>query len=220
MQVVFARHGESHANVNKIISNRGLRHGLTPKGREQAMALGQNLKRHGISRAFSSSILRAIETTILAANELGVDYEVVDALREVDCGVLEGRSDDAAWDELQTLYRAWAVQGDHEGHIEGGENIGDIAGRFLPFLEGLISKYGDSDESILCVAHGGLLWMMLPHVLDNVSLDQMADLGVDYTAYVVTEFRSGRLLGLDWNGTPLSPDAASTENASSYRWAF
>jgi broad specificity phosphatase PhoE len=215
MQIVFARHGESYANVNRIISNRGLQYGLTSKGREQAVALARKLKGQGISRAFSSSILRAIETTILAARELGVDYQVVDALREVDCGALEGRSDDGAWEELQSLYQAWAVQGDHERRIEGGEGVTDVRGRFLPFLESLISRYGDTDERILCVAHGGLYWMMLPHVLDNVSLEQMVDLGMDYTSCVVSEYRSGRLLGLEWNGAPLALDAASGGNASS-----
>lgn len=220
MQIVFARHGESYANVNNILSNTGLKYGLTSTGREQAVTLGRNLQDHGITRAFCSTILRAIETTVLAANELGVDYEAVDALREVHCGVLEGRSDKAAWDELMSVYQAWTVEGDHEQRIEGGENVADIHARFLPFLEGLIREYGETDERILCVSHGGMLWMILPYILHNLNLPGMRDLGMDYTTYVVTEFGDGRLIGLNWNGTAMDPDEAPELNASSDRWVF
>ena len=30
--------------------------------------------------------------------------------------------------------------------------------RFVPFVEGLVAQYGDTDANLLCVAHGGVLW--------------------------------------------------------------
>ena len=44
----------------------------------------------------SSPVLRAIEASVIVANRLDVEYEFVDALREFDCGILEGRIDEAA----------------------------------------------------------------------------------------------------------------------------
>ncbi|MBK9055673.1 MAG: histidine phosphatase family protein [Chloroflexi bacterium] len=43
MRFYFVRHGESEANILHEMSNRGWKHGLTEKGREQAAALAYNL---------------------------------------------------------------------------------------------------------------------------------------------------------------------------------
>ena len=50
-----------------------------------------------ITHIFSSSVLRAIETSVILTNRLDLDFEVVEALREYDCGILEDRSDEASW---------------------------------------------------------------------------------------------------------------------------
>ncbi len=51
MRIYLIRHGESQANLLHEISNRGLRHGLTPKGREQAETkkLLQRIARQSLS---------------------------------------------------------------------------------------------------------------------------------------------------------------------------
>ena len=41
MKLYFVRHGESEANLLHELSNRGLRHGLTDLGREQAGLLAE-----------------------------------------------------------------------------------------------------------------------------------------------------------------------------------
>ena len=91
MRIYFARHGESYANTLGEMSARGLKHPLTPVGRQQALALAKRLRPSKINRIFSSPILRAIETSVLIANELGIEYEVTDALREYDVGILEDK---------------------------------------------------------------------------------------------------------------------------------
>jgi broad specificity phosphatase PhoE len=97
MRIYFTRHGESQANLLHEISNRGLRYGLTRKGREQAVTLAHRLQDSPITHIFSSPVLRAVETSVILANRLDLDFEVVEALREYDCGILEGRSDEAGW---------------------------------------------------------------------------------------------------------------------------
>lgn len=42
MRLLFARHGESEANVDRVFSNRGWGHPLTPAGREQARVLAES----------------------------------------------------------------------------------------------------------------------------------------------------------------------------------
>ncbi len=145
MRIIFARHGESQANLLQQISNRGLVHGLTLRGREQAAALAQRLAPEGITRIYTSPLLRAVETAVLVADRLQVEYEVVDALREYDCGEIEGRSDAAAWQRWQELFDAWMERGELDYRLAGGESFNDIRARFLPFIEGLVRDYGADD---------------------------------------------------------------------------
>ena len=200
MRIYFTRHGESQANVLHQISNRGLVHPLTPKGREQAVALADKLRDRAITRIYSSPVLRAIETSIIVADRLNLEYEVMDALREYDCGIAEGRSDAAAWQMWQELFNDWVVHKRWERRIEGGESFYDIRNRFVPFIEHLVTQYGDTDASLLCVAHGGVYWMMLPLVLPNVDNDLMEKHGFPNTTCIVSELGPDGLRCIEWDG--------------------
>jgi broad specificity phosphatase PhoE len=200
MRIYFARHGESQANLLHEISNRGLRHGLTRRGREQAISLAQRLEGRQITHIYCSPLLRAIETSVIVANRLNLDYEVIDALREYDCGILEGRSDEAAWKEWKGQFDAWVVHRRWEQRIEGGESFQDIRARFEPFVEHLTERYAATDAEIICIAHGGLYWMMLPVVLRNVDTDLIARYRFEYTACIIAELRSDGLICVEWNG--------------------
>jgi broad specificity phosphatase PhoE len=105
MKIYFARHGESQANIQRVFSNRGLKHPLTPAGRLQAAQLARRLQDRSVTCIYSSPVLRAVETSIVVAHALGIDYEVADALRENDVGVLEGRADDEAWQAIRLRLR-------------------------------------------------------------------------------------------------------------------
>jgi len=203
MRLYFARHGESQANIVREISNRGLKHPLTRKGREQAVALADRLRGLPIRRIYSSPVLRAIETTIIVAHRLDLEYEIVDALREYDCGLIEGRSDDECHRLWRELFDDWVLHQRWDRCLEGGETFYNIRDRFVPFIEGLIRKHRESDDNWLCVAHGGLYWMMLPLVLNNVNTDLIARYQFDYTSCIVSELRPEGLVCIEWNGVAI-----------------
>ena len=184
MRIYFARHGESQANLRHEIANRGFRYGLTPKGREQANTLAQHLMDQEITHIYSSPILRAIETSIILANQLNIDYEIVEALREYDCGSLEGHSDEASWKRWHELFDTWTVQKDWKQCIEGGETFLDIQNRFVPFIDKLTNQFGNSETRILCISHGGIYRLMLPLVLRNVDEETIGLHGIDYTTCI------------------------------------
>jgi broad specificity phosphatase PhoE len=200
MRIYFTRHGESQANVLRQISNRGLTHPLTHNGREQAAALADKLRDRAVTRIYTSPMLRAIETSIIVAERLKVDYEVTDALREFDCGSAEGRADEAAWQMWQTVFDDWTIHRRWEQRIERGESFYDVRDRFVPFIEGLVAQYGDTDANLLCVAHGGVLWLMLPLVLSNVNNDMMSKYGFDHTTCIVAELGLKGLRCVEWGG--------------------
>ena len=200
MRIHFTRHGESQANLLHEKSIRGLRHGLTRKGREQAVSLAHRFQGVPITRIYSSPLLRAIETSVILANRLDLDYEVVDALREYDCGILEGRSDEASWQLWRELFDAWVIHKRWEKRIEGGETFHDIRERFVPFIEGLVRQYGSTEEGVICVSHGGVYYQMLPLVLKNVDNALMSKHGFGYTTNIVSESRPEGLICVEWNG--------------------
>lgn len=159
-----------------------------------------------MARIYSSPVLRAIETSVILAHRLNVEYEVTDALREYDCGVLEGRSDEEAWQGWQELFDAWVVHRRWEQRIAGGESFYDIRSRFEPFIDGLVERYGDSEINVACVAHGGVYWMMLPLVLRNVDIDLIAQHGFEYAACIVAESHATGLYCVEWNGQLVGKD--------------
>lgn len=203
MRICFSRHGESHANILHEISNCGLKHSLTRKGREQANTLAIKLQQHSIKHIYSSPVLRALETSMVVAHRLGLDYDVVEALREYDCGILEGRADEVAWRRWKALFDDWVVHQHWEQCIEGGESFYDVKERFVPFIEGLIYQYQGTNKEILCMGHGGLYWMMLPLVLVNVDHALVAQYGFDYITCIVAELRPEGLICLEWNGVKI-----------------
>ena len=200
MRITFTRHGESQANILRQISNRGLTHPLTHNGREQAAALADKLRDRAVTRIYTSPMLRAIETSIIVAERLKVDYEVTDALREFDCGSAEGRADAAAWQMWHEVFDAWTLHRRWEQRIEDGESFYDVRDRFVPFIEELVAQYGDTDANLLCVAHGGVLWLMLPLVLSNVNNDMMSKYRFDHTTCIVAELGLNGLRCVEWGG--------------------
>jgi 2,3-bisphosphoglycerate-dependent phosphoglycerate mutase len=203
MRIYFTRHGESQANILHQIANRGLVHPLTRKGREQAAALADKLQHRAISRIYTSPLLRAIETSVIVAERLGIEYEVTDALREYDCGIAEGRSDEAGWQMWRELFDDWTVHRRWARRIEGGESFYDVRDRFVPFIERLVVQYGDSAANLLCVAHGGILWMMLPMVLPNVNCDLMTKHEFGHTTCIVSELGPNGLRCVEWDGVKI-----------------
>ena len=66
---------------------------------------------------------------------LAVPVEITDALREFDCGIIEGKSDPQSWQIHIQTRQAWFLHKEWAKRIEGGESFLDIQARFLPFID-------------------------------------------------------------------------------------
>jgi broad specificity phosphatase PhoE len=216
MYLYFVRHGESEANLLHEISNRGQKHGLTSRGREQVATLATQLVPRNVTHLFSSPLLRATQTADILAESLGVTYQVTDALREYDCGVLEGRSDEAAWIRYRQIRADWIAHHRWEVRIEAGESFHDMEQRFVPFIQQLLRTNTQVESSIVCIGHGGLYACMLPLILQNVSFTMAANFPFPNTAYVLAELQSQNLVCLEWcNCDPCLSETGSSLNRQS-----
>ncbi len=200
MKLYFARHGESEANVQGVISNRGYQHPLTQKGRQQAHALVDALRDVPLTHIYTSPLQRALETAQIVAGARGLRYEISDALREYDCGVLEGQRDPVSWAIHEQTWRAWLVDDRPETCPEGGESFVDIQRRFVPFIDSLVAQYAGTTAEILLVGHGGTYRAMLPLVLRNIDRPFAVAQAIANTAYIVAAWQDKALVCTSWCG--------------------
>jgi broad specificity phosphatase PhoE len=203
MRLYFARHGQSEANVLRVISNRGLVHPLTELGREQATQLAQTLLAVPISKIYSSPLLRAQQTAKIVAATLKLPVEIADALREPDCGIAEGRSDESAWAEHRQAWIAWLDEQRYDYRIEGGESFNDLRARFVPFIDRLLAEHDGTSDQLLLISHGELLIMMLSVMLTNAGEVFAEPRSIPNTGTIVVERQAAGWVCVAWCGVAL-----------------
>ena len=198
MRVLFARHGESEANVRHEIANRDSTHALTATGRLQAEALGASLGSQRVTQIVSSPLRRAVATSEIVGRVLGVPVGVAEALREYDCGVFEGRSDEAAWKAYAEVQAQWLEHGRADARMDGGESLADMHARLALFVRDLVAASGRNDCVVL-IGHGGLYRCVLPGILVGIDPKVARDRGLGYARYVIADARpDGALECVDW----------------------
>lgn len=201
MRLYFVRHGESEANIQHEMSNRGWKHGLTAKGREQAAALAHNLRTLNVRKIFTSPLMRAVQTAEILADGLGLEVEITDALREFDCGIAEGHADEEHWAMWRWVMDEWLVRGRGDARIPEGESLTDIHARFFPLITQLVAEEQSDDEALILIGHGGLYMTVLPTLLPDVGLRFIGQF--PNTGYVLVETQGSKFICLEWCGTVL-----------------
>ncbi len=199
LRFFFVRHAQSEANVLGIFSNIGWKHPLTDLGRMQAKGLAEYLANEKVTRIFSSPVMRAVQTSEILSNRLGIPFTIAAGLREYDVGEFEGMPIDAGKDFKREVEAAWYNQKDYARCMPGGESFLDIRARFVPFVQELVNAYQNSDETMVLVSHGGIFYAMLPEILTNVSWSEMQTRKFSNTGYVVAELQpDATLMCVDW----------------------
>jgi len=136
----LARHGETEWTVTRRHTSRTdvL---LTPRGEEQALALGSALAGVEFDRVLSSPMTRALATARLAG--FGERVERVDALREFDYGEYEGLTTS----QIRAKRPDWDLFRDG---CPGGETAAQVAKRVRPLLD----EISASDQRVVLFGHG------------------------------------------------------------------
>jgi broad specificity phosphatase PhoE len=173
---------------------------LTERGKEQAKTLVNTLRDIPISVIFSSPILRARETASIVSQSFHLPYQITDALREYDCGILEDRADEESWKQHRKYYEDWTLRRSLQNKPEGGESFIDILNRFQPFIESLKQM---PNQDILLIGHGGLFHLMLPHILLNIDDEFVRTHNIGYTECITAELSSNGFACLQWGDIQL-----------------
>jgi probable phosphoglycerate mutase len=201
MKLYFVRHGESEANIQHVISNRDSPFGLTRRGRGQAATLADKLRDVPMTAIYSSPVLRARETAEILSRSFHLPYQITEALREYDCGILEEKSDAESWKLHGEIAADWTLNHNYLRKPDGGESYLDIKKRFIPFVKGFAQNGWHSQDHILFVSHGGLLQLMLPEVLKNVDHTFVRSHGIGHTQCILVESIHNELVCKQWGDT-------------------
>jgi broad specificity phosphatase PhoE len=158
-RIFWIRHGENWANLTKEFSHRKIDYSLTPRGLLQARQTGAYLAGKGLQAVYSSPLKRAIQTAEQIAGPLGLPFQVLEDLRELNVGTLE---DELPTPEVWTLHDSilgeW-IRGDTTRSLPGGEDYPTLWKRMCSAFK--IATDGQEDRRIAMVAHGGNLFCTL-----------------------------------------------------------
>lgn len=204
MRIVFVRHG--HPNYEKDC--------LTPLGRLHGEAAAERLAEEGMSRIFSSTCGRALETAGFLAERLHLEVERCDFMREISWGSTDGSplpfgghpwdtADDMAARGESRLDPDWAVKPPFAGNrlTLCADRIADETDRWLAALgyvrEGLY--YRQTKAASLTVAafgHGGASAAILSHLFNLPFPFVCSAMGPHYTGVTIVDFgdREGALV--------------------------
>ncbi len=153
-QILLVRHGQTAWNAaGRLQGHTDIE--LDATGRDQALAVAKTLGEAGITRVWSSDLLRARQTAAIIAEHLGLAAPQVDPeLRERKFGVFEGLTRDECAVNHPDAWRAWVAQ---TGHPPGGEPRDEAISRMQRALSRVLAE-----GTTLVVSHGGVmrLWLM------------------------------------------------------------
>jgi probable phosphoglycerate mutase len=191
----LARHGESRANIEGVLSHRAGQHSLTDRGRRQARALAEWLAREQISAIYSSPLHRALETASTVSERVGPGILTREQLREVNVGDLDGRSDDEAWTIYHSVVGRWR-SGDAAARFPGGEDYREAESRLISVLGEIMS--GPPRPRVAVISHGEILTQVLSRLVD---LPVGTPAALDVAAVIVLEREGVVWRCLRWNST-------------------
>lgn len=151
MTLYLLRHGESVANVTHTFASRKLDLPLTEFGFEQVKQIASPMKALGFSKIYTSPLIRAQQTAEIVGNTCGLKPIVLEALCEIDVGILDGKCIEEQ--NRQMIYddviSKWDKRQNQAG-FQDGESLSDVKKRIDNFL----SNIDNTDTKVLVVGHG------------------------------------------------------------------
>jgi probable phosphoglycerate mutase len=169
LRLVLARHGQTQANVDRILDTVLPGPPLTDLGRLQADALGRELAAGAegtVTALYHSPARRAEETAARVAEHLGLAPVEVPGVHEAQVGHLEGRNDEPAIREFRRVFECW-----EDGELglahPGGESGRQVLARYRTAVADLRERHGDGGTIVL-VCHGAALRLAAQDLVDRV----------------------------------------------------
>ncbi|CCQ14369.1 Phosphoglycerate mutase family protein [Rhodococcus sp. AW25M09] len=180
-KLILVRHGQTTANVAKVLDTAPPGAELTELGHQQAEKYAQTWVGHPPAVLVSSRALRAKQTAGYIERATGVPLVVSDGIHETFAGDLEDRDDPDAHREFTEIFHRWHT-GDLAAAVSGGDSGHSVLERYVPVLDALRMQYlGDETAGdVVVVSHGAAI-RLVAAVLAGVDGSFAADNHLDNT---------------------------------------
>jgi len=158
----YIRHGHNPANQARQLSHKVIDYPLTDLGVSQATALaGQLVRQPAPAAIYASPLRRAAQTAEIIAARTGCRVVIIEGLRELDVGELDGRSDEEAWTVYHQVLADWRA-GRHGTSFPGGEDYFQVTARLAAAMGAALSHPPGS--RILIAGHGAVIRAAIPAI--------------------------------------------------------
>lgn len=159
VDVYVMRHGETEANVQRVLSGRG-DSPFTDRGRRQPLKVARHLASRPLACIYSSPVARARRTADLVRDALGAEITltVEPAIAEIDAGAYTGLT-------FQEVRRRARATGERIPDLRypGGESWSDVQARAVSFVSRLEERH--PGDAVLLVTHAGVIAGLVAHCL-------------------------------------------------------
>ena len=193
--LVLVRHGQSEWNEKNLFT--GWKDPkLTPRGVDEAIKAGKELKEAGYSfdKMFTSDLFRAQDTGRIILEQMDItSIEVIKdvSLNERNYGDLAGLNKDEArkkWgeDQVHIWRRSFDVP------PPGGESLKDTAERVLPYYKENIIPELIEGLNILVAAHGNSLRALVME-LEEISSEEIVELEISTGVPLIYKFEENKI---------------------------
>jgi alpha-ribazole phosphatase len=181
MRLILVRHGETFYNAQSRLTGQS-DVPLNSLGERQAAALGESLATEHLDVIVTSDLERTRVTASAIASYHGLPIQEDIDLRELAFGEWEGYTYDEVLARDANLAALWRVDPSKYAP-PGGETVAQLRDRCARALKRWQTHYPEA--SVLWVTHGGLIGVLLCHVLgidlkrrwqfrhDNASISEM-----------------------------------------------
>lgn len=186
-RLVLLRHGESQWNLENRFTG-WIDVPLSPKGRQEAQEAGHKLRGYTFDRAFTSVLMRAIDTLTIVlqvTGQTGIPVEKDQALNERMYGELQGLNKaETALKYGEQQVKLWRRS--YDIRPPGGESLKDTAERVLPYYQRRIEPEILAGKTILVAAHGNSLRALVMY-LEQLSREKVLELNIPTGAPLLYE---------------------------------
>lgn len=157
-RLIFVRHAESESNLNRLFYGARTNVNITERGRKQAEKTAEYLRDFHIDIAYSSDLVRVIQTIKPTVRGRDIPFIITKGLREIDGGKFDGIS----WAEIEQRYprELYAWKNDFaNSKTPDGESVESLQERIISFVEKITND--NRGKTVLIATHACPIRVMM-----------------------------------------------------------
>ena len=209
-EVVLIRHAHSTANLKGILAGRNNRVGLSPRGKDEALALADQLAGTKFDGIYSSPLKRCLDTITPLLTGSKAKVNLLEDLIEMEYGKWSGQP-------LRQLARTplWKSiqQRPSTVRFPGGESFLEMSTR----ANQAVLSAAEGKNRIAIVSHGDVIKAIVAFHL-GMSLDTFQRISVDPASITILRIPTSQIIVL--NSTSHISDSRTTRNTMRDRFTL